>query len=112
MVLVRETKTGKYKQGDSDGNTYRSFRPKSGFKRDHREGQMAPRRQVDGEKHIDLKALRKDRDPLRSDKGKRPFDKKPFGKRFDKKGGRFGNRQKKQNDGKKDSKEDLDRQME
>ena len=73
---------------------------------------MAPRKQVDGGKHIDLKALRKSGDPLRSDKSKRPFDKRPFGKKFIKKGGRFGKRQNKHNDEKKDpasQKDALDR---
>ena len=107
MLLDRVTRTGNYNQGDYHGNTYRSFRPKSGFKRDRREGQMAPRKQVDGGKHIDLKALRNNGDPLRSDKGKRPF-----GKRFIKKGGRFGKKQNRQNEGKKDpasQKDALDR---
>lgn len=60
---------------------------------------MAPRKQVEGGKHIDLKALRKNGDPLRSDKGKRPFEKRSFGKKFIKKGGRFDKRQNKKNDG-------------
>ena len=61
---------GKYNWCNSDGNTFRSFRPKGGFKRDRRDGQLPARQQKAG-KHIDLKALRNDGNPLRGEKGKK-----------------------------------------
>ena len=106
-MRARATSAGKYLYS-GDGNTFRSFQPKSGFKRDRREGGQAPRKQGDGVKHINLKALRNNGDPLRSDKGKRPIN-----KRFQKKGKRFNKNQNRNE--KKDPatiKDALDRQME
>ena len=64
---------GKYFLDMSDnGNTFRPFKPKGGFKRDRREGQLPARKQQGTGKHIDLKALRNNGDPVKTEKSKRP----------------------------------------
>ena len=75
--LGRETSAGKYSfRRCRDGNTFRSLQPKGGFKRDRREGQLPARQKQGADKHIDLKALRNNGDPLKAEKGKRPAGKK------------------------------------
>ena len=49
----------------------RPFKPRGGFKKDRQEGQKPLKQQQGGAKHIDLKALRKNEDPIRIEKAQR-----------------------------------------
>lgn len=90
-ALTTEKSAGKYKPTKTDG-VYRPFKPKGGnFKKDRREDKQ-PIKQQQGGKHIDLKALRNNGDPVRVERaervervdraegGKKKFGKKPFQK--------------------------------
>ena len=71
---------GNFNSFDWSWNECRPFKPKGGFKKDRNESQK-PIQQRDGAKHIDLKALRKNDNPVRTEgNDKKKFEKKTFKK--------------------------------